>query len=425
MSRHRLLLAAAGGAFSSLSADDFLWRPDEPSSMETSLGPRMEELGPIPDLHIDFMRLAALVFFVDRTVPRRRDWVRDLELDVAVSDPKTWSSHADALADALNTLTGDFWTFQFSSRREPRLGELAQPQEASRVVLFSGGADSAAGAAVALGEEGETVLVSHSDWQSVRGQQNHVLAALDSIFGEAPPNFYWRLRRRDAQVGSGVQFGEEASRRSRSVIFIALGLAVASMSGAELWIPENGFTALNPPLSGERRGANSTRTAHPGMLDELAEVLQAVGLHVAIRNPFEELTKGEVFTRVRKQLGNKPAAMLLAATNSCAKPGRDAGFAPDAHCGVCLGCLVRRAAFQSSGIVDTTTYKEQAMSGQQRAGWLSPYRRETYETLQYRIALGFDIDDILDLGLPDRWDPDDALALAERGLKELSQVQIA
>lgn len=424
MSGHRLLLTASGGALANLSADNFLWRSDEPSSMESSLGPRLEALGPVPALHVDFVRLAALVFFADRTVPRRRDWVRELELDVPVSDPDRWSSHGDALADALNTLTGDLWTLSFSSRREPRLGDIVEPEECSRVVLFSGGADSASGAAIALGEEGSTVLVSHSDWQSIRGQQNRVLTALDSIFGEEPTNIYWRLMRREAQAGSGAPFAEEPSRRSRSVIFIALGLAVASMREAELWIPENGFTALNPPLSGERRGANSTRTAHPGMLDELTEVLDAVGLHVQIRNPFEELTKGEVFERVRKQLGDTDAQALLGPTNSCAKPGRERGFAPDAHCGVCLGCLVRRAAFQVSGVVDPTTYKERAMSGARRKRWMSASRRETFEALQYRIAVGFEIDDILDLGLPDRWEPDDALAVAQRGLQELGGVEI-
>lgn len=392
--------------------------------METSLGPRLEALGPVRDLHVDFVRLAALVFFADRTVPRRRDWVRDLELDVAVFHPDAWTPHAEALADALNTLTGDLWTLTFSSRREPRLGQVAELPAADRVVLFSGGADSAAGAATALAEDGPTVLVSHADWQNVRGQQNRVLAKLETIFGEEPTNVYWRLRRKNAQVGSGAPFDEEPSRRSRSVVFVALGLAVASLTGAQLWIPENGFTALNPALSGERRGANSTRTAHPGMLDELAEVLGAVGLHLDICNPFEEMTKGEVFEQVKRQLGDDAAQALLTATNSCAKPGREAGFAPDDHCGVCLGCLVRRAAFLASGISDTTVYKERAMPAPRRAKWLSSTRRETYEALQYRIEIGFDIDDILDLGLPDRWEPEDALAIAERGLRELEEVRV-
>ena len=209
------------------------------------------------------------------------------------------------------------------------------------------------------------------------------------------------------------------------MVFIALGLAVASMRDAQLWIPENGFTALNPALSGERRGANSTRTAHPGMLDELTDVLARMGLHVDVRNPFDQMTKGEVFAAVRAKLGDGPAEKLLNDTNSCAKPSRDAGFSPDAHCGVCLGCLVRRAAFIAGGVTDRTLYKESAMSGNERSTWLSPARRETYEALQYRVRSGFDIDDILDLGLPDRWEPDEALAVAERGLAELAAVKIA
>lgn len=424
MSRHRLLLAASGASLANLSPDDFLWRSREPSSMDSSLGPRLETLGPVPNLHVDFVRLSSLVFFADRTVPRRRDWVRELELEVAVSDPDVWSPHADALADALNTLTGDYWALTFSSRREPRLGDVAEPTQADRVVLFSGGADSAAGAAVSLGRDGRTALASHSDWQQVRHQQVRVLQSLGTIFDPERPNVYWRLKRKQTQVGSNRAFEEERSRRSRSIVFIALGLAVASMSGAQLWIPENGFTALNPALSGERRGANSTRTVHPGMLDELTDVLVQVGLHVDVHNPFEQMTKGEVFADLRTQVGDEPAEQLLNETNSCAKPGRDAGFSPDDHCGVCLGCLVRRAAFIAGGVTDRTVYKESAMTGRQRSRWLSPARRETYEALQYRLRIGFHVDDMLDLGLPDSWEPNDALALAERGLDELRAVQI-
>ena len=59
MSRHRLLLTASGSALANLAADDFLWRREDQSSMTTSLGPRLERLGPVPALHVDFVRLAA------------------------------------------------------------------------------------------------------------------------------------------------------------------------------------------------------------------------------------------------------------------------------------------------------------------------------------------------------------------------------
>ena len=91
MSAHRLLLSVGPRQRERLSPRDFLWRPrGEPSSMQVSVGPRLEELGAAPPLHVDFMRLAALVFLVDRSVERDRGpgvrWERELELTVPVSD---------------------------------------------------------------------------------------------------------------------------------------------------------------------------------------------------------------------------------------------------------------------------------------------------------------------------------------------------
>lgn len=426
MSAHRLLLHASGGALSGLRSNDLLWRPHgEPSSVATTLGPRLEALGPVPALHVDFVRLAAFVFFCDRTVARPKHLRRTLDLDVAVSDPERWQPHATRLGALLCVLTGDDWGLTFSRRREPRLGRLADAPEGDVSVLFSGGADSACGAVVAHAGASSPVLVSHHDWRNIRGQQATTLDALEIAIGVRPVNVSWRFAREGVQVGSASPFGEEPSRRSRSVIFVALGLAVAAMNGTELWVAENGITSLNPPLSGERRGALSTRTTHPAVLRGLTEVLVDIGLHADLRNPFAEMTKGQAFTSVRETLGVDVASDLLSVTNSCAKPQRLAGFAPDAHCGVCMGCLVRRAAFIASGIEDRTVYKERALEADGlRDKWLTPGKRTTYESLRYRIELGYTEEDILDLGLPDDADIDGAFKLANAGLAELARVEI-
>jgi hypothetical protein len=394
--------------------------------METSLGPSLEGLGQIPPLHVDFVRLAALVFFADRTVERPRNPMRELELDVAVSDPNVWSDAADELAALLYTLTGDSWTFAFSRRRGEAPGKYASPPEASQVALFSGGADSGAGALLAFMDDDKTVLASHNDWSSIRGQQNTVLDKIEEITGARPTNTSWKLARRGVQIGSDQPFGIDRSRRSRSIVFLALGLAVASLDKVPLLVQENGFTSLNPPLSGERRGSNSTRTTHPAFLEDAQGILGDLGLHADIKTPFARLTKGEVFEKVKNGIGATQAAEYLSVSNSCAKPDRSLkGFAPDDPCGLCLGCLVRRGAFIKARLNDQTTYKEEAISGDLRKWWVSPKRRETYESAQYRIAKGYEIDDILALGLPDSWEPEESLDLAQRGLAELQGVKIA
>jgi hypothetical protein len=102
-----MLLSVGERALASLSVDDFLWRnPPRESSIQSTLGPRAEELGPVDDLHADLVRLATLVYLVDRTVPRGRGvrrgnrWRRDLELAVPVSDAEPWTLYAEGARGA-------------------------------------------------------------------------------------------------------------------------------------------------------------------------------------------------------------------------------------------------------------------------------------------------------------------------------------
>lgn len=425
MSTHRLLLQVSPARLPTLSADDFLWASDGPgSSVDTTLGPRLEGLGPAPPLAVDFVRLAALVFFCDRTVARPRAFRRRFDLEIAVSQPNVWEGQGDRLAAILGLLTGDEWSFSWVKRREPRLRPAAATAAGDLSILFSGGADSACGAVIASRGGHHPVLVSHTDWSSITGQQNRTLLAFEAALGERPPNVRWRFARRSEQVGSGATFGNETSRRSRSMLFIALGVAVSATAGTELWIAENGFTSLNPPMGPESLGALSTRTTHPTFIAGLSEALQAVGLSVGLRNRFADQTKGEMFRAVSDAIGPAAARTLLSATHSCAKPQRERGFAPDTACGICIGCLVRRGAFAAAGLQDDTEYLEQALPAARRAAWLTPARRWAYEALQDRLEVGFSEEDVLDLGLPDDADLDAALDLLQRGLAELRLVQI-
>src|SRR5262249_52791949 len=155
------------------------------------------------------------------------------------------------------------------------------------------------------------------------------------------------------------------------------------------------------------------------------ETLTDVGLDFPVVNRFADKTKGQVFVEATQSLEKTTASAVLSATHSCGKPQRLRGYAPDAPCGVCLGCLVRRGAFIAAGIQDQTPYVEQTLTGPQRAHWLSDERLSAYRALQERLAEGFDDDDVLGLGLPDDADLDAVLRLIKDGLNELSAVQVS
>lgn len=188
---------------------------------------------------------------------------------------------------------------------------------------------------------------------------------------------------------------------------------------------ENGWASINPPLAGERRGAFSTRTTNPAFLDGLQQVLATLGVATQIRNPFEGMTKGDVFAKVRDLLGPADASRLLSASHSCAKPIAGHFHTPArTHCGLCFGCLLRRAAFIVADLDDQTDYVDQLLTGAERAAYLSPNQRRLYETVAYAASKDFSPADIIELGLPERIHTRDALALAQRGLDELAKVEI-
>jgi 7-cyano-7-deazaguanine synthase in queuosine biosynthesis len=360
MSRHELLLTLPAARRARIATTDFVWRPlGEPSSFHTTLSPRAEEMGPVPDANIELIRLAVLAYLVDRTTPRpSRGWSRELELLIPVFDPDRWRPLGERVERALALLTGDTWSVAFAARRgaaRRRVEYRVEPAE--RVSLFSGGADSLCGLMASLHEGVAPHLVSHWDWTIIGGVQNRVIDSLARALGATPSRNVVRIGRKSRQMWTNTRFPEEATSRSRSIVFIALGLAAAAIREAELWVPENGFASLNLPLSPERRGALSTRTTHPRLLDELQAIAVAAGIDVAIKNPFEAMTKGEIFRRVADAYGDDVASSILSASHSCGRPGANyAGFDPGLQCGVCFGCLIRRAAFIASGVDDQSEY---------------------------------------------------------------------
>ena len=81
----------------------------------------------------------------------------------------------------------------------------------------------------------------------------------------------------------------------------------------------------------------------------MQQILDASGLRVHIENPYQLDTKGEMLAGCADQELLKRTASI---TTSC---GRFQRF-NYRHCGRCVPCQVRRAAFLASGTADTTEY---------------------------------------------------------------------
>lgn len=407
-----------------LGTDTFAWLRGGESSFLTGLDPELRSLGDVPRPYRDFAAFATGVFLADRTVARPKSWRRPIELEVPVYDTTGWTELADHWAQTLEILSSDAWQLTFTLRAEPEEMTAQEHPEVDRVLLFSGGADSLCGAIRSLAAGERLLLVSHWDWSGHSAVQERLAAELGGRFPGQVTHRRIHLSRRSTQIGGGA-FGDEKTRRTRSLLFQSLGLAVASAEpGAPLWIAENGYAALNPPLAGERRGALSTRTTHPLVLSRVREALHALGGQTESENPFTATTKGEMHAEAAVALGKQDAEKILAMSHSCShvRYAVGTGYRPETQCGVCFGCLVRRSAFHAVGMTDTTTYLHKAIPADKQPPHLQGTAQSEVRTVRYAAQRGISAAAILSIGLPDDVRVDDAVSVARRGLAELAAV---
>ena len=312
---------------------------------------------------LDFLFFASMVYNVDKLVSRKKSvdhWTRTLKLSVPVSDPQIWSTVKDDIEACLSFLTGDIWTVCFRElecdlhrpkQRKRRRRNVPPPANANTVCLFSGGLDSLVGAIDYLESyrSGKIFLVGHRDGPGPMKDQNRLYKILNE-------HYQPRLDLLQVRVGQKER-SQETTFRSRSFLFIALGMYAACSIGKHvpLLIPENGAIALNVPLTPSRRGSCSTRTAHPFFMNILCEIFVKLGIENKLVNPLELKTKGECVEECLNQ-----TLLHTAATESvsCAKRGHKRTWLNKKarECGRCLPCIYRRASLHRVGLDVGSSY---------------------------------------------------------------------
>ncbi|MEM8541455.1 MAG: Qat anti-phage system QueC-like protein QatC [Pseudomonadota bacterium] len=329
---------------------------DKAGFIGKTLPDRVERLGaPTSTAAFDFLTISMAVTAAD-TFFRRDDtsdngWARDFELHVPIVQPDKWTAVKPLLQKILNFLTGDHWQFTFlpNGPSKPnavggRLRKKSNLSGVDSVCLYSGGLDSWLGVKHLIGGGSKPMLVSHSYPQDAQ-RQNYLYDRL----GHSLQRF--ALNASPRQSGSS----NDTTMRGRSFNFLAMGAvcadAVANLNGSgqvPLYIPENGFIALNAPLTPRRLGSHSTRTAHPNYLSQMQHLFAITGIKASIQNPFWTMTKGEMMIDAALSASDQRYASQ---TVSCGKWKRKGE-----QCGRCLPCLIRRASFHRAGISDMTPY---------------------------------------------------------------------
>jgi 7-cyano-7-deazaguanine synthase in queuosine biosynthesis len=298
---------------------------------------------------LDLLSLALSVVAADLAVHRDRSpdgWTREFELEVAVTDSDFWNTQSKLVEAALGFLTTDRWRVRFiDGGMVPNTPRERISFTEDCVVLLSGGLDSLVGAIDLVVSGKKPFAVS----QTVRGDAQKQERFAQRLGGG--------LRHLQLNHNAQVPNPEKPpTQRARSLTFLAYGVLVASaltlyQEGhlVPLYVCENGFISINPPLTGARLGSLSTRTTHPTFLGFIQQLLDTAGLNVKIETPYQHTTKGEML------IGCGDQAFLIAEATSSTSCGRYQRYGYR-HCGRCVPCQVRRGAFLAWNIADTTEY---------------------------------------------------------------------
>lgn len=283
-----------------------------------------------------------------------------------MADVRLWTLQVRTLSRLLSFLSGDLWQIELREQDAPapkgprgrqnqHHGMKVKSGSFDAVCLFSGGLDSFVGAADALAEGRNLLLMSHvpegvARWLSP-AQRN-----LQAGLAAANQGRHLGHLRVTLNPPKPTEYsGKENTQRARSLLFLGLGTLAATAIGesAPLIVPENGFISLNVPLTPGRIGSSSTRTTHPNAMHLYCQLLKGLAIRVPIELPYIFQTKGEMLARTKDP---QVVRRLAAGSVSCANPNPRSA-AKEEHCGYCVPCIIRRAAMSAIGIDSASDYR--------------------------------------------------------------------
>ncbi|SSW65850.1 Qat anti-phage system QueC-like protein QatC [Achromobacter agilis] len=279
-------------------------------------------------------------------------WTRTIELTVGLHEPLRWAPWKAHVEQMLKVLTGDYWTLHFvEGGVAPPNGRL-QPLAHDCISLLSGGLDSLVGGIDLVTSGRQPAFVSQLAHEDSERQRRYA-----TLLGGGATHMQW---------SHGINFTgrREPSTRGRSLAFYGFAVMAASKIAGQpvqVFVPENGFICVNPPLVPGRVSSLSTRTTHPLFMAMLQELLEVLDIDVRLELPYRFKTKGEMLRECANQ------TLLDTVASDSTSCGRYRTY-NRTHCGRCVPCMIRRAAFLAWGHGrDRTTYTFPSLAGSDKS----------------------------------------------------------
>lgn len=311
---------------------------------------KIKKLGIFPHVkEFDFVTIALSVAAIDNAMLRQKSvdgWTRNIHARISLSDPAPWNLQRDSLQKAFHFLTGDYWFFDFTAGgwtplECPNNSSVAL-LDADCICLLSGGLDSFIGA-IDLQAQNKIPLFVSQITRADASIQRELVALLNASERHVALSFSTKTPCKET----------EKSTRGRSIVFFAYALLATSLirhtpsEDVEIFVPENGFISLNIPMNSGRIGSLSTKTTHPVYLGFIQRIWDEVHIRSILKMPYQFMTKGDMLTECSNKKLLEQGAFLTASCGKYAHYGRR-------HCGRCLPCLVRQAAFLKAKMPDKT-----------------------------------------------------------------------
>jgi hypothetical protein len=307
----------------------------------------------VPDVFADLAEIAAFVYSADQAISRSGTvtfdygdrWIRKLRFEIAVRCPDFWNQAAvsECLIEALGFMTEDAYEFRFTKNPTPTAFERflgfgeSNPEGIEKVMLFSGGIDSLAGAVEEVLHNGKKVaLVSHWPVSHLGSRQDRLASTVAGRVSnkDRRPLHFKVLANKIGEID------HEHTQRSRSFLFSSIASVVARIFGIDgIDFFENGVVSVNLPLCEQEKNGRASRTTHPQTIHRLEELLSLVaGRRFSVKNHYLPYTKQDVVEKLTI-FGH---ADLLSESISCT---HTRGFTLEQpHCGLCSQCLSRKFA---------------------------------------------------------------------------------
>lgn len=339
---------------------------DVHANIKIGLSKFVKDISLLPARIIDLLEIAAYVFAADRLSDRgdrsslnNKGWARTFEFHIPVRDYDFWSTTKAIpyISEALVFMTGDRkYQFHFEpyntipnvdpnhqlSMFTDEFQDISEA-ESTKIMLFSGGLDSLAGAIECLNASSnqKLCLVSHRSNTNVTSTQTIIAKHLQERYPGRIKHYYF-----ECHFMNHTKSIEE-TQRTRMFLFSAIAFAICCCySKHELYVYENGITSINLPKQADTFNARASRTTHPKTLALLQKGYQCFDEEFRIFAPYWNRTKADILEVLKKNQELDILSSTVSCSSTRSKPQNVQ------HCGCCSQCIDRRFAVYANDLQD-------------------------------------------------------------------------